>query len=156
MTFTRWRDLVLLAVIVGVLANLLLHIGYGSLPPVPRLTGITLGVLAAVELGVAFNLRARINHKEGTTPVPALTAARAVLLAKASSKAGAVMAGVWAALLVYVVPDLGLVTAASDDAWTSVIGLVCALALVGAALWLEWCCKTPGGSDQSDRPNGPV
>lgn len=156
MTFTRWRDLVLLAVICGVLVNLLAHIGYGNLPPVPRLTGSSLGVLAIVEAAFTFNLRARIKHKSGTTPVPALTAARAVLVAKASSKAGAAMVGAWAGLLVYVLPDVGLVTAASDDTWTSVIGLVCALALVGAGLWLEWCLRTPGGSDESDRTNGPV
>ena len=40
-------------------------------------------------------LRARIRREPGTTPVQPLVAARAVLVAKASSVAGAVVAGAW-------------------------------------------------------------
>lgn len=154
MTFTKPRDLLVTALIVGVLVSLVLRVSYGDLPPVPRFAGGTLGVLALVEAVFAGNLRARIAHRPGTRPVPPLTAARAVALAKASSLAGAVMVGAWGALLVFVVPDLGLVTAASEDLLTAIIGLVCALALVGAGLWLEYCCKTPGGGDESDDEGG--
>lgn len=157
MTFTKPRDLLLTAVIVGIFVHLGLRIFYGDLPPVPRFAGVTLGVLAVAEAIVAFTLRARINDRAGSRPpVEPLVAARAVSLAKASSIAGSVMVGAWAALLVYVFPNLGVVTAASADLWTAIIGLVCALGLIGAALWLEYCCKTPGGTDESDRSNRPA
>lgn len=153
MTFTKPRNLVLTAVIVGLLAHLGFRVGYGDLPPIPRFTGITFAVLALGELIFGFNLRARINHRPETRPVPPLVAARAVALAKASSIVGAVMVGVWGALLVYRVPDQGVVAAASEDIVTSIIGLVSAGALVGAALWLEYCCKTPNRPDEPDRSN---
>ena len=72
-----------------------------------------------------------------------LVAARAVLLAKASALAGAIMAGIWAGLLVFVLPRGAEVTAAASDAVSGGIGLLCALGLVAGALWLERCCRTP-------------
>lgn len=156
MTFTKPRDLLLTAVLVGIVAHLLIRLSYASLPPVPRFAGVTLGVLAVVELVFGFTLRARINDRQRRNPVPPLTAARAVVLAKASSLAGSIMVGAWGALLVYVAPNQGVVTAASADLVTAIVGLVCAFGLIGAALWLEYCCKTPGGNDDADQSSGPV
>jgi hypothetical protein len=79
-------------------------------------------------------------------------AARAVLVAKASSLAGAVMAGVWGGLLAHVLPRAADVAAAASDALAAGVGLACALVLVGGALWLEWCCRTP--DDESDEKLG--
>jgi hypothetical protein len=74
-----------------------------------------------------------------------------VLVAKASSQAGAIMAGVWAGLLAHVLPRAADVTAAADDSLAAGVGLVCALLLVGGALWLEWCCRTPD-DESGDKP----
>ena len=51
-------------------------------------------------------------RRPGTRPVQPLVAARAVLVAKASALAGAIMAGAWAGLLAYVLPRSGDVAAA--------------------------------------------
>lgn len=139
-----------IAVVAAVLVHLVVRVAYGALPPLPTLAGITLLVLAVIELVLGFNLRARINRKEGTSPVQPLTAARAVALAKASSLVGAIMVGAWAGVLGYVLPRRSDLAAAANDTPSAAIGVVCSAALVGAALWLEYCCKTPKGPDEED------
>jgi hypothetical protein len=143
MTFTRARDLIGAGVVAAVLVNLLLRLAYGALPLLPPLAGLPLLAFAAVEVVLGRTLRARIQHRPGTTPVPALTAAKAVALAKASSLAGAITVGAWLGVLAHVLPLRSQVPAAASDTVTASIGAVCAGALVAAALWLEHCCRTP-------------
>jgi len=152
--FTRAQDLLLTALIAGVVVYLLIRPTYGSVPPLPRLAGVTLLALAVAETAMGFGLRARIQRKPGTRPVQPLQAARAVALAKASSLLGAVMGGAWLGVLGYVFPLRAEVTAAASDMVTALIGVGCAAALIAAALWLEYCCKTPKGPDDLDTPNG--
>lgn len=147
MRFTRGRDLFVAVVLAGLAVHLLLRVAYHELPPLPRFAGTTLALIGVVEAGLGHSLRARIQRREGTRPVPALTAARAVLLAKASSLLGAIMLGGWLAVIVYTLPQRDQVAAAGADATTGVIGAACAAVLVGAALWLEHCCRTPGRPD---------
>lgn len=149
MTPTRTRDLVGAGAIAAVLANLLLQLSYGDVPPLPQLAGTTLLVVAVVEVALGTTLRARIRHRPGTRPVQALVAARAVVLAKASSVAGAITAGAWLGVLGYVLPLRSQLQAAASDTVSALIGVVCAGALVAAGLWLEYCCRTPDG------PGGP-
>lgn len=143
MTPTRARDLLAAGLVAALLANLVIRLSYGSLPGFPLLAGATFGVLGIAEALAGNALRARILRRPGARPVQPLVAARAVLLAKASSLAGAIMAGVWTGLLVYVLPRSAEVTAAASDAVSGAVGLVCALGLVAGALWLERCCRTP-------------
>ncbi|GAA3025929.1 DUF3180 domain-containing protein [Actinokineospora globicatena] len=152
MRFTTARDLVLAGLIGAVVVYLALRLLYGDLPPLPQLAGITLLVLAVVEALFGFGLRDRI--KGNGKPVQALTAARAVALAKASSLLGAIMVGAWLGVLGYVLPDSGQVAAAKHDVVSAVIGLGCAAALIGAALWLEHCCRTP--PDRDDQRRDPI
>jgi hypothetical protein len=76
--------------------------------------------------------------------VPPFTAARAVMAAKATSLAGAAVAGLWIGLLLYVVPSWSTVAAAQADGISGIIGLVGALVMIGGALYLEHCCRAPG------------
>lgn len=145
---TRHRDLAIAALVTAVLGNLVVRFAYGSMPQLPAAAGLTLGVLGAAEAVAGTVLRARIQRREGTRPVQPLVAARAVLVAKASALAGAIMAGAWAGVLVHVLPRAGEITAAADDSVGAGLGLVSALVLVGGALWLEHCCKAPDGPDE--------
>ncbi|HEX4249342.1 MAG TPA: DUF3180 domain-containing protein [Pseudonocardia sp.] len=147
---TTWRELLSTFVVVAVAVYLIIRATYGVLPPLPLFAGITLLVLAIIETVLGYSLKARIEGRHGQ-PVQPLVAARAVALAKASALAGAVMAGVWAGLLGYLLPKLSLLAAAADDTPGAVIGLVCAVALVAAAMWLQHCCRTPLDSDDPDR-----
>jgi hypothetical protein len=148
-TPTRPRDLLAVGLVVGVVAAIVIRLAYADLPPFPLLGGATLGVLGIAEAIAGRALRARIRRRPGTRPVQPLVAARAVLVAKASAVAGAIMSGIWVGLLVHVLPLSAQVSAAGSDAVAGGVGLVCALALVGGALWLEHCCRTP------DDPQGP-
>ena len=86
-------------------------------------------------------------------PVPPLVAARAVLVARASALAGAIMTGAWAGLLAYVAPRSADIAAAADDTlgrgarrWSA------RWRWSAAALWLQHCCRTP--DDPADGPGG--
>lgn len=151
MTPTRPRDLLIAGLLAAVVANLLVRLTYGSLPGFPLLAGATLGVLGLAEALAGNAFRARIQRKAGTRPVQPLVAARAVIVAKASSPAGAIVAGAWTGLLVHVLPRSADVAAAAADTASGLVGLVCALGLVAGGLWLEHCLRAPDDPDP-DRP----
>lgn len=150
MHFTRARDLVLTGLVAALLVHLLVRSFYGQLPPLPTFAGVTLLVLAVVEAALGASLRNRIRHPNEGRPLQPLTAARAVALAKASSILGAIMLGTWLGILAYVAPRRDEITAAADDFPSAIVGIGCAAALIAAALWLEWCCRTP--DDQRNQP----
>ncbi|MFP5019418.1 DUF3180 domain-containing protein [Pseudonocardia phyllosphaerae] len=149
---TGYRDLVGIFVVVALLGNIVVRLihTYGTMPGIPTAAGIIVGLLGLAELAGGFVLRRRLD---GSGPrVPALVAARAVLLAKASSVGGAVIGGLWTAVLAYTLPRAGEVLAAAADSIAAGIGLVCALLLVGGGLWLEYCCRAPDDRDDDPPP----
>jgi hypothetical protein len=150
MHFTRARDLAVAGLVAAVLVHLLVRVLYGQLPAMPTFAGVTLLVLAVVEVVLAFSLRTRIRNPGEGKPLQPLTAARAVALAKASSLLGAIMLGAWLGLGVYVLPRRAEITAAAADFRSTVVGVICSALLIAAALWLEWCCRTP--RDQDNQP----
>lgn len=147
MHFTRARDLVVAGLLAAGIVFLLAQTAYGDLPPLPTFAGVTLLVLAVIEAALGASLRSRIRKPEGGRPVQPLAAARSVALAKASSLLGAIMLGAWLGMFVYLFPRRGELAAAADDVPSTVIGAVCAAVLTGAALYLEWCCRTPRDQD---------
>jgi uncharacterized protein DUF3180 len=147
---TRIRDLILYALGAGVVVWLLVRGNYGSFPDLEWFVPLSLPVLAVFEAMTGVQLRARIHRKPGTNPVEPLTAARAVALAKATAIVGAVMAGAWGGLLVYVVPKRDMLAAAGHDTTLGSVGAAGAVVLVVAALWLEYCCRTPKPPDQDE------
>jgi hypothetical protein len=148
MTFTRARDLIAAAVVAGVLVNLILQLSYGAVPTLPQPAGTSLLIFAVAEGLLGNALRARIRQRPGSRPVQALAAAKAVVLAKASSLAGAITGGGWLGVLAYVLPLRSQLASAASDTITASIGAVCAATLVAAALWLEHCCRTPEDPDE--------
>ncbi len=150
MTFTKPGQLVAAGLVAAVVVYLLSRLMYGELPPLPLLAGATLLLIAVVDVVLAAVLRPRVQRKPGVEPVEALTAARAVALAKASSLAGAIMAGVWIGLLAHLLPMMSSVEAARSDTFAAVVGMISAAALIGAGLWLEHCLRNP---DEPDDPH---
>lgn len=125
---------------------LLLSISYFQLPELPWSPVIVLAVLAVAEALLAQNTGARIQRKPGALPPDPLAVARYVALAKASSLVGALSAGFSAGLVAWLALDP--TEAARNDMPAAVGGLAAALALVGAALWLERSCRIPDGPDK--------
>jgi len=157
MGFTRPRDLLVVAVAAVVLGYLLVALSYQRIPPLPRFAGVAAALLGIGEAIAGYGIRSRIRPRSGhqqraqatasalsaRRPVPPLTAARAVMAAKATSLAGAAVAGLWIGLLLYVLPSWSEVAAAQSDGITAIIGLVGAVIMIGGALYLESCCRTP-------------
>lgn len=136
---------------------LLLSFSYSRLPDLPWSPVIVLVVLAIAEGMLAQNTAARIQRQPGTLPVDPLAVARYVALAKASSLVGAISAGFSAGLLSWLAMEP--TQAARADLPAAVGGLAGALALIGAALWLERSCRIPERPDSKDendtgRPTG--
>jgi hypothetical protein len=136
---------------------LLLSFNYSSLPDLPWSPVIVLAVLAIAEGLLAQNTAARIQRKPGTLPVDALAVARYVALAKASSLVGALSTGFSTGLSAWLAMEP--TQAAHDDLPAAVGGLVSAVLLIAAALWLERSCRIPDrpdskDEDDSDRPTG--
>jgi hypothetical protein len=151
---THPRDLAALAVVFGLLSWLVIHRYYGSMPKLHWYVPLSLAILGLAELISGFQLRARIRRRPGLLPVDPLVAARQLALAKASAIVGAAMLGAWAGLLLYLLPRLSTLAAAGADAVTGTLGVASAALLTGAALWLEYCCRTPKPPDSADHDTG--
>ncbi|WP_405488223.1 DUF3180 domain-containing protein [Nocardia sp. NBC_00511] len=143
---TRVLDLcanVLLAALVAWIAT---NIAYSSFPPISVFSGASLLPVALLEAVLAFVIRQRVENR-GIGPGPGqlhpITAARAVALAKASTQVGSLVGGIWLGFLVWLLMQRSDLRAASSDTPGAVVGLLGGVALVAAALWLEYCCRAP-------------
>jgi len=149
MGLTRWRDIAVVCLVAAVAGYLLVRVSYSSIPPLPRLAGLLAALLGLGEAVAGFGLRRRIRAAEQTLgasarrPVEPLTAARAVLVAKATALAGAALAGLWLGLLGYALPSWSAFAAAQADSITGFVGLAGAVVMVAGALFLERSCVVP-------------
>ncbi len=145
MTPSRSSVLVALAVVAGVLSWLVVRQEYESLPALPIIGPITLGLLAAFELAYGYSVRSRLRNR-GTRPVEPIFVAKLAVFAKASSHAAAIVAGLYGGFLAYTLMNLGKPQVDADSRASGLSVVVC-LALVGAALFLEYSCRVPRGPD---------
>lgn len=158
---TRISTLLIIAVVCAAAGWLLLRAVYAKLPPLPW-TGVPALLIAAVaEAWLGRDLKARIaggrglgirrggdqGARSGPKPVDPLFVSRMVALAKASSVAAAIIAGLAAGFDFYLAGSLTASTP-RQDALTAVITFVAAIVLACAALYLEYCCRVPGDSEE--------
>jgi hypothetical protein len=134
---------------------------YGSLPAFHWWLPVPLGVLAVAEAMGARTLRARLSAQRAgrrgpgrspataARPVEPMLVARLAVLAQASAWVAAVFAGLWAGVLLHTAPAVGRLAAASGDAVTAALGVVLAIGLAVAALWLEHVCRVPEDDDRT-------
>jgi len=141
---TRVSTLVLVAVICALASWLVIRSVYTKLPPLPW-TGVpALLIAAAAEAWTGLDLRARIAGRRGLKPAAPLFVSRMVALAKASSVAAAAIAGFAAGFDIYLSGSLSA-PVPRQDALTAVVTFAAAVVLACAALFLEYCCRVPGG-----------
>ncbi len=157
------RDLLVLGAGLAVAAWLVVRASYGALPALRWWLPVPLGVLALAEALGARTLRARLAAQRDrrppaergsapVRPVEPMLVARLAVLAQASAYVGAAFVGIWVGVLLYVGPAVPRLQTAGSDTVTGVVGVVCAAALVAAALWLESVCRIPPGPDDEQPP----
>jgi Protein of unknown function (DUF3180) len=151
---TRPWTLVAVAAACALVVWLIVRGTFTKLPPLPWTAVPALLILAIAEAFSGRNLRARIQGRRGGKPLAPMAVARMAALAKASSLAGAVFAGFGAGFLIY---TLGSIDKAvpGHDAISAGVTLASAIVLVGAALYLEHCCRAPTPPDDEDRDGRP-
>ncbi len=146
MTSTRSTTLLTLSVL-GLALGVLLG---ERVPPTPVAAPVTLVLVALVLLGLAKAVRDRV-WRPGRRPRPAVRPmspeqlVRAVVLAKASSPTGALLAGGYLGVFLALVPSQAEVL--RRDAYVAGSAALAALLVVAAALVLERQCRTPDERD---------
>jgi hypothetical protein len=146
---TRPQVLAAIAAVSALAAWVVVRATFASLPPLPWSAVPALLVIAAGELLLARNLRARM-HGHGK-PLAATGVAQAAALARASSAGAAVFGGLGAGFLIFVTGYLGR-PVPDRDALAAGATLASAAALTCAALYLESCCRAPRPPDSDDDP----
>jgi hypothetical protein len=151
---TRVRTLLLVGVLAAAVTWALLIPLYSKLPPLTW-TGVpALLIAAGAEAWIGRDLRARRHGRPGVKPAPPLFVARMVALAKASSYAAALLGGVAVGFMIYLSGMLDATTP-RNDMITASLSFGSSLALLAAALYLEYCCRVPKNPDR-DRDDEPA
>jgi hypothetical protein len=122
---------------------------YSEIPTVPWTAIPTLLLLAIGEAYTGWLTRARILRKPDTKPVEPLAVARLAALAKATAYAGAVFGGIFAGFVLRVLNLLDL-PKPRQDAIVAGGSFVACVALICAALFLEYCCRVPGKPEDEE------
>ncbi len=151
MTPTRPGALAGIVALFVVLGFVVAEVAYGSLPTLPLYAPVSMVLLAVAELGMAKVVRDRIAHRPSPRgrPLHPMQVARAAVLSKASSTAGAVLLGGYGGLLAWTLPRRDELAMADRDALVAGLSGLAALALVVAALLLERACRTPDDPDRA-------
>lgn len=141
---TRQSVLAAWALLAGVVSWVLVSREYDALPALPIVGPVTLVILAIGELLFALSVRNRLRNADAPVRrrLEPLFVARLAVLAKASSHAAALVAGLYGGFFVYTLTHLGK-SRINSDSRTSGLSMIVALALVGAALFLEYSCRVP-------------
>lgn len=146
---TRPGVLVVLAVLVAAVTWLLLGLVYRRLPPLPWTSVPTLLILAIAEAYCGLSLRARLSGRTAAKPIEPIGVARMAALAKASSYAAGLIAGIAGGFSLYVLGSLDKAVP-RQDALSAVGTLAAAVVFAAAALYLERCCRIRKDPDDED------
>lgn len=120
-----------------------------TLPAVPTSVPVVLGVVTLGVLAATLSFRRRLEGRPGARPYDPLHAARMVVLAKACSHGGAVLAGGYGGLAIALFFGSSS-DARRTDSWLSAAAAVVALALLAVGLYLEHTCRVPPSDDDTD------
>jgi hypothetical protein len=144
------------SLVVGALAAaavgwLIIAHDYGGFPAITWIPALLFAGLGLLEMIAAITTKARVDRKPGAAPVEPLTVMQYVILAKASSLAGAIFVGFFAAVVAWLLGqprDTGSHTA--SDLPPSLGALIGGVVLLVGALLLERACRVPAQPDEED------
>jgi hypothetical protein len=158
---TKVWSLLIIAAVSALVAWIVVRVSFPSMAPLPWTAVPALSLLAIGEFlfgrNIAARLHGRLRDRPGTKPIQPMAVPRVVALAKASSAAAAVFAGLAIGAAIYTLPLLSR-PVPRHDALAATFTAVAAIALAAAALYLERCCRAPEPPEDDDEdlysPNG--
>jgi hypothetical protein len=148
-TPTRLPHLLAMAVLTGLLGWFVIDVRTGDLLSLPYLAPLTAGLIALFELILAKVVRDKVRGRSHGRSMHPLQVARALVLAKASSATGALLAGLYGGLLLWFLQHGGL-RVATSNAQVAGVSIGSCLLLVVAGLLLEQACRAPDIPDEVD------
>lgn len=149
---TKPASLAVAALVAAAVGWLIIANDYRDFPAITWLPAILLTGLAALEVVAANTTKARIDRKPGAGPVEPLVIMRYVVLAKASSLAGAIFAGFFGAVAIWLLASQDRLSHARTDLPPTVGDLIGAVLLMAAALLLERACRVPPNPEDDEDP----
>lgn len=161
MSATKPLHLVLLALFVTAASWILTWRFYGEMAGIGKLLPITLLLLAVFLVLLGRYVRAAIADNrigQDRTQVHPITVVRIAALGTAAAWFGAMGAGTWGGMLIYVLTHYSQLTAAREDTPGAILGVVASVVLASAGLWVERCCSVPPpkDGDREDRYGSPA
>jgi hypothetical protein len=150
MTPTRPRELLAIFLVVAVGVALIAARYYEEFPRFALSAPVSVVVIAVFEAFTASAIRARLDGRPGTKPILPILVARYAALAKASSLAAVVAAGIWGAIVPFAITHRDKFRYAGRDALLGGVGVLAAVALLVAALRLESACRIRRPPDSRD------
>lgn len=130
----------------------------GTLPAVPLLAPVVLGMIAVALLAVALSVRGRLRaqreRRPGAKGVEPMMVTRAVLFGQASALVAALVAGVYAGVGLFLVQEHLDVPNRRDQAVYAGLAVLAGLAVCAAALFLERVARLPEEDEEEDGGNG--
>ena len=149
---TNPATLVVAALAAAAVGWLIIANDYGDFPSVTWLPALILAGLGILEIIAAVATKSRVDRKPGAPPVEPLTVFRYVLLAKASSLVGAIFAGFFGAIVIWLFAQPhGAGSHPAADLPPSIGGFAGALVLLASALLLERACRVPPPPEDEDQ-----
>ncbi|MDO4911764.1 MAG: DUF3180 domain-containing protein [Corynebacterium sp.] len=128
------------------IAGVLTYRFYGSLASLTFAPAIISWLLVVLCVVMGIIIRNRIkDNKVGMdrSQFNPIYGAFWYALSSACIWGGAILGGLYAGLCTYIVPHLGTLVAAQDDAPAAIATAIGGYALLAAALFLERCCQVP-------------
>lgn len=119
---------------------------YGSMMAIPVAVSVTLWLMTAVCTYLGLKMRER--RRDGRigldrSQLHPVTAARYLILGKASAWTGAIIGGAYVGIATYVIPQSGNLQAAAGDMPGVVASALGGIALSAAGVFLERNCEVP-------------
>lgn len=123
---------------------------YGSMTAIPVTVSVTLWLMTAVCVLLAWRVRDRKEDNgigQDRSQLNPVTAAQFLVIGKASAWTGAIIGGAYVGIGSYILPRAGDLVAASGDLPGVAASALGGVALAAAGLYLERHCETPPPAD---------
>ena len=123
---------------------------YNVMSTVPISVGLTLLIMAVLCCMLAWWVKGQIKENRigfDRSQLEPTRVATFLIIGKTSAWTGAIFSGIYVGMGVYVIPRMGDLVAAANDAPGVITAAIGGVVLCAAGLWLERACAAPPPTD---------